>query len=218
MPSTSPRSHSTAPGFILVKEQMRETAGPRSDHRGQEEPARSEHAHHREERRLPVRDVVEGRHHADGVEGTVAEWQLSRISDPDVDAFPGKYVGAEAASVGAGEVVVSAGKVEEAPADKRQHHAESPRLEKVHPAPRGFVLRPLRLQLDEGLRLVSATVMPDSSLSTAQGTTAQVRPAHRLVSSAIPPTIRGSASRTPAASWELREMSLANGVRLELGP
>ena len=129
-------SHSTAPGFILAKEQMREPAGPRSDHRGQEEPARSEHAHHREERRLPVRDVVEGRHHTHGVEGTVAEWQLSRISDPDVDAFPGKDVNAKAESVGATEVVVSAGKVEEAPADEWQHHAVSPRLKKVHTAPR----------------------------------------------------------------------------------
>src|SRR6185503_15472530 len=138
-------SHSAAPVFILVKDQMREAAGPRSDHRRQEETVRPEHAPHREERRLAVRNVVEGRHHTHRVEGPVAEWQLSRISDPDIDAVPGEYVNAETDSVGAGEVVVSAGKVEEAPADKRQHHAEAPRLEKVHPVPCGFLLRPLRL-------------------------------------------------------------------------
>jgi hypothetical protein len=145
--------HPAAPGFILVEEQMRDAAGERSDHRGQEVPLRPEYSHHREERCLAVWDVIERRDYADGVERTVAERQVCRVPDPDVDAFPGKYVGAETASVDTREVVVSAGKVEETPANKRADDAMSPRFEEVHPASRGLFLVARRAQLDaRGLR------------------------------------------------------------------
>ena len=120
--------------------------------------------------------MVECRNDADGVERLVWEWQSGRILNLDVNASPGKHVGAETESMSAGEVVVPAAKVEEAPSDKGQHHAQSPWFEKVHPARFGFVLSLLRLPLDEVLRIevdnlrACALVDHDAQSSTARKT------------------------------------------------
>ena len=47
------RPHPAAPGIVLAKDEMGETARPRSDHRGQKASPRAEHAHRRGERGLP---------------------------------------------------------------------------------------------------------------------------------------------------------------------
>jgi hypothetical protein len=76
----------------------------------------------------------------------------------------------------AGEVVVPATKVEEAPPDKGQHHAQSPWFEQVHPAGVRFVLSLLRLPLDKGLWIevnnlcACALVDHDAQSSTARKT------------------------------------------------
>lgn len=122
---------------------MRNATGPRANHRCQEETARTKHALDVEKRRLTVRDVIEGGHDADRVEGVVAKRQPRRVLDPDVDAFPGKHVGARAASVSADQIVVTASKVEKTPSDEREHDTEPPALERVHPAWREWAGRRL---------------------------------------------------------------------------
>jgi hypothetical protein len=109
------RSHSAASMFVLLKERMRDAAGPRSDHGCEKDTAWSKHPHHVEKGRSAIRNVIERRDDTHGVERTVAKRQSRGIPDPDVDAVPGKHVSAGAGSMGAYEIVVPAGQIEEPP-------------------------------------------------------------------------------------------------------
>jgi hypothetical protein len=128
------RSHSASSLFILSKQHMRDATGPRANHGCQEDAARTQDAFDVEKSRLTIRDVVERGHHTDRVEGLIAKRQPRRVLDPDVDTFPGKHVGTGTASVGADEIVIAASQVEKTPTDEREHDAEPPALERIHPA------------------------------------------------------------------------------------
>jgi hypothetical protein len=89
------RSHSAASMFVLLKEHMCNAPSQRSDHCCEKDTAWSKHPHHVEEGRSAIRNVIEGRDDTHGVERTVAKRKSRGIPDPNVDAFPGKYVSAD---------------------------------------------------------------------------------------------------------------------------
>ena len=71
--------------------------------------------------------------------------------------------------MGAAEVVVPAGQVEQAAADEGPHHAKPPRLEQVHPSCRDGGVRLLCVRLDEGTRIDLSDHRPVGSFEHAAG-------------------------------------------------